>query len=97
MLGYDSAIGNGDVLTPSLLSRAGSPTLPLMNEKTRSRSGSRRGSLAGGAERSGSGTGSGVGGFAFGLGGFHGGLGMSMAERKKKEGEFVGSVDCGTT
>lgn len=74
--------------TPSLLSRAGSPTLPLMNDKTTSRSSSRRGSFVGGG---------GLGG-GFG-GGFGGGLEMSgMFSRKPtKEGEFVGAVDCGTT
>ncbi len=62
--------------TPSLLSRAGSPTLPLMNEKTRSRSGSFVGSQ-------------GLGGDSL--------FGFSALRGSKKAGEFVGSVDCGTT
>lgn len=67
--------------TPSLLSRAGSPTLPLGNDDNRSSyDGSRRGSLAG-------------------LGGLGGFSGMSALDEKRelKHGEFIGSVDCGTT
>jgi glycerol kinase len=70
---------------PSLLSRAGSPTLPLMTLKTRSAASSvvpsRRGSFVGQGTPLGQ------------------GLGMSdlMTGREKKKGEFVGSVDCGTT
>jgi hypothetical protein len=64
---------------PSLLSRAGSPTLPLMTTKTRSTASSRRSSFVGTPQ--------------------HHGLGMSdlMSSRGQKEGEFIGSVDCGTT
>ena len=72
--------------TPSLLSRAGSPTLPLGNDETHSSGarssydGSRRGSLAG-------------------LGGLGGFSGMSALDEKRelRHGEFIGSVDCGTT
>ena len=70
--------------TPSLLSRAGSPTLPLGNDETKSSyDGSRRGSLAG----------------LSGLGGLGGFSGMSALDEKRelKHGEFIGSVDCGTT
>lgn len=70
--------------TPSMLSRAGSPTLPLMSDRTRSQQSSRRGSLAG--------PGGALGG---GLGGF--GMSDLMSGRGQKDGEFVGSVDCGTT
>ncbi|KAJ9117044.1 hypothetical protein QFC22_004703 [Naganishia vaughanmartiniae] len=73
--------------TPSMLSRAGSPTLPLMTQKTASRSSSRRGSMADGA---------GLGGRPVFGGGF-GGFEMSMMSRVKKTEEFVGSIDCGTT
>lgn len=74
--------------TPSMLSRAGSPTLPLMTQKTASRSSSRRGSMADGAM--------GPGGRPV-LGGGFGGFEMSMMSRVKKTEEFVGSIDCGTT
>lgn len=74
--------------TPSMLSRAGSPTLPLMTQKTASRSSSRRGSMADGAL--------GAGGRPV-LGGGFGGFEMSMMSRVKKTEEFVGSIDCGTT
>jgi hypothetical protein len=67
--------------TPSLLSRAGSPTLPLMSDKTRSRSSSFVGTQ----------------GDAFGAGFGQGAFGMSALRGTKKAGEFVGSVDCGTT
>ena len=73
------------VATPSMLSRAGSPTLPLMNQKTASRSSSRRGSVADGVRP------------GFGFGGGFGGFEMSMMSRQQKNEEFVGSIDCGTT
>lgn len=92
--GYpDPVLANGQVYvdvdpvaTPSMLSRAGSPTLPLMTQKTASRSSSRRGSVADGAVRPG-----------FGFGGGFGGFEMSMMNRPSKDDEFVGSIDCGTT
>lgn len=73
--------------TPSLLSRAGSPTQPLANEKVKSR----QSSFAGEHPF--------PGGLA-GLGGRLGGLGFSQldgGQRQLKDGEFIGSVDCGTT
>ena len=67
--------------TPSLLSRAGSPTLPLGNDETNSRRGSmnmdRRPSLGG-------------------LGGL-GAMSALGGQRELRHGEFIGSVDCGTT
>lgn len=87
--GYELAPGqvyvDVDSATPSMLSRAGSPTLPLMNQRTASRSSSRRGSMADGVRP----------GFGGGFGGFE----MSMLSQRKggKEEEFVGSIDCGTT
>ncbi|ORY28492.1 glycerol kinase [Naematelia encephala] len=70
--------------TPSLLSRAGSPTQPLMNERVASR----RGSFVNEATAR-------LGGFG-GLGGMSG---MSALDTKRelRQGEFIGSVDCGTT
>lgn len=68
---------------PSLLSRAGSPTLPLMTTKTRSAASSRRGSFVGTP----------LGGQGFGMSGMN----DLMNGREKKKGEFIGSVDCGTT
>lgn len=82
-LGAGQVYVDVDVATPSMLSRAGSPTLPLMNQRTASRSSSRRGSMAEGVRP----------GFGGGFGGFE----MSMLSRGKKEEEFVGSIDCGTT
>jgi glycerol kinase len=67
---------------PSLLSRAGSPTLPLMTSKTRSVASSRRSSFVG--------AGTPLGGQGFGMSDL-------MTGREKKKGEFVGSIDCGTT
>lgn len=52
--------------TPSILSRAGSPVLPLGNEHTLSREASREG-------------------------------GFSLHKRELRQGEFIGSLDCGTT
>lgn len=72
--------------TPSLLSRAGSPTLPLGNDE------SVPGSKAN-MERRASGAGlSGLGG----LGGF-GGMSALDGNRELRNGEFIGSIDCGTT
>jgi len=52
--------------TPSILSRAGSPVLPLANEHTLSREVSRDGSF-------------------------------SLQRKELRQGEFIGSLDCGTT
>lgn len=52
--------------TPSLLSRAGSPVLPLANDQTLSREASRDG-------------------------------GFSLHRKEMRQGEFIGSLDCGTT
>jgi glycerol kinase len=52
--------------TPSLLSRAGSPVMPLGNDQTLSREHSREG-------------------------------GFSLQRRELRQGEFIGSLDCGTT
>jgi glycerol kinase len=52
--------------TPSLLSRAGSPVMPLGNEQTLSREQSREG-------------------------------GFSLHRKEMRHGEFIGSLDCGTT
>jgi hypothetical protein len=52
--------------TPSLLSRAGSPVLPLSNDQTLSREASRDG-------------------------------GFSLHRKELRQGEFIGSLDCGTT
>lgn len=52
--------------TPSILSRAGSPVLPLANEHTLSREASRDGSF-------------------------------SLQRKELRQGEFIGSLDCGTT
>ncbi|KAK4684182.1 glycerol kinase, partial [Tremellales sp. Uapishka_1] len=71
--------------TPSLLSRAGSPTQPLANEKVRSRSSSFVGEHPGGL--------AGLGG-RLGLGGFSA---LDSGKRELRDGEFIGSVDCGTT
>ena len=52
--------------TPSILSRAGSPVLPLANEHTLSREASREG-------------------------------GFALHRKELRQGEFIGSLDCGTT
>ena len=67
--------------TPSLLSRAGSPTLPLGREEVPKSRGSgelslsRRGSAVAGTK----------------------GLSALDGKRELRKGEFIGSVDCGTT
>lgn len=78
--------------TPSLLSRAGSPTQPLANEQVRSR----RSSFAneGGPIPNRLAA---MGNFG-GLGGLGGGFSqLDMGKRELRDGEFIGSVDCGTT
>lgn len=66
--------------TPSLLSRAGSPTLPLGNDDAASS----RSSFEG-LKRS-----------MNGLGGL-GSMSALDGQRELRQGEFIGSVDCGTT
>lgn len=68
--------------TPSLLSRAGSPTQPLANERVSSRKSSFHGEQH---HRLG------------GLGGLSGMSSLDGASGKLRQGEFVGSLDCGTT
>lgn len=78
--------------TPSLLSRAGSPTLPLTNDKVLSRKSSFAGGDAQGARAA---LGGGLGGLG-GLGGFSA-LSQLDGQRQLRRGEFIGSLDCGTT
>ncbi|KAL1412896.1 Glycerol kinase [Vanrija albida] len=73
---------DGDV-TPSLLSRAGSPVLPLANEKVQSRKSSFVGQHPGHH-------------LLGGLGGL-GGFSALDTRRELRHGSFIGSVDCGTT
>ena len=66
--------------TPSLLSRAGSPTLPLGNDEINAQprpplDQMRRGSTLGGM----------------------GGMSALDEKRELRKGQFIGSVDCGTT
>lgn len=73
---------SGDA-TPSLLSRAGSPVQPLANEKVQSRKSSFAGQHPGHVHLGGLG----------GLGGFS----ALDTRRELRHGNFIGSVDCGTT